>query len=74
MIRLLRKIKKLEEAIIPDDNTYVIWINGDGKPAEYFVMVENEMMKKIANFPKLRGEVNFTCSLHNGNSPKNVID
>ncbi len=74
MIRLLRKLKKLEEAIIPDDNTYVIWINGEGKPAEYYVMVENGMMKKIASLPKPKGEVTFTCSLHNGNSPKNVID
>ena len=73
MIQLLNRLKKLEELIDPQDEEYVIWVNPGDKPAGYYVMVENGMMKKIHSIPKLRGEVEIKVSIHKGESPKNVI-
>jgi len=74
MIRLLKRLKKIEDAITPDDNTYVIWVNTGDKPADYYVMVENGMMRKIKTIPKPKGEVDITVTIRKEDGPpQNVI-
>jgi hypothetical protein len=73
MIRLLKRLKELEEIIEPKDEEYVIWVNPGDKPADYYIMVENGMMKKIHSIPKLRGEVEIKVSIYKDGPPKNVI-